>query len=294
MATDESSRNSELPIYFREEKIAMPEQQIVSKQPQFVSVTDLSSYLYCPRALYQQKVLGYPEKLNEAMVLGAIRHSFYDQANKQEENIVVSLPAGLSKESIISAYSDTYGSLISEVAISHSKSLAVFDLDAEQIAKKLQPIALAEAAERAANLYSFYSQNNMLGEELWQLLTPKILTEMKVKSETLRLKGVVDRVEVHKNTVLPIELKTGKMARDGVWPSHRIQVAAYMLLLQEKFNMAVGQAVIRYLDHQSSKVVNLNPYMELEVKETTEKVIRLLGNEAVPKQCGRENCSCAR
>ena len=194
MATDESSRNSELPIYFQEEKIAMPEQQIVSKQPQFVSVTDLSSYLYCPRALYQQKVLGYPEKLNEAMVLGSIRHSFYDQANKQEENIVVSLPAGLSKESIISAYSDTYGSLISEVAISHSKSLAVFDLDAEQIAKKLQPIALAESAERAANLYSFYSQNNVLGEELWQLLTPKILTEMKVKSETLRLKGVVHRV----------------------------------------------------------------------------------------------------
>ncbi|MBI2141250.1 Dna2/Cas4 domain-containing protein [Candidatus Woesearchaeota archaeon] len=262
--------------------------------PPMVSVTDLSSFMYCPRALYQKKVLGYEEKLNPAMVLGAIRHNFYDLANKYEERIVVHLPAEFSTEKINAAYSETYQNLLRAVVMNRSKSLEMFGLEPSSIISELRPIAVAEAAERAGNVHSFAAMRNIFGEELWQQLIPKIVTEMKVKSAMLRLKGVVDKVEIYGTTALPIELKTGKMPSDGVWPQHRVQVAAYMMLLQEKFNTTVGKAIIRYLDHNSSRTVVLNPYMELEIKELTEKVIRLLQGSAMPKQCGRENCSCTR
>lgn len=270
-----------------EEAIADPE-----KPAPLVSVTDLSSFLYCPRALYQRKVLGYEEKLNQHMILGAIRHNFYDMANKHEESIVLRLPVQASKDEITAIYSETYQNLLKVAVKNRGKSLQLFNLAPDVVIPELLPIGASEAAERAENIHGFSIQHNVSGEELWQLLTPKILTEVGVRSQLLRLKGVVDRVEVYKNSVLPVELKTGKMAQDGVWPSHRVQVAAYMMLLQEKFRKPVGKAVIRYLDHNSSKTIMLNPYMELEVKELTEKVIRLLQSEPIPKPCGRESCSC--
>ena len=262
--------------------------------PAMISVTDLTSYMYCPRLLYQQKVLGYEEKLNTAMILGAIRHNFYDLANKHEERIVVHLPAEFSTEKINAAYSETYQNLLRATVMNRSNSLEMFGLEPAGVISELRPIAIAEAAERAGNVHRFAALHNIFGEELWQQLIPKILTEMKVKSPLLRLKGVVDKVEIYNNTVLPIELKTGKMPNDGVWPQHRVQVSAYMMLLQEKFNTSVNKAIIRYLDHNISKTVALNPYMELEVKELTENVIRLLESGVIPKQCGRERCGCGR
>jgi CRISPR/Cas system-associated exonuclease Cas4 (RecB family) len=259
-----------------------------------ISVTHLTSYMYCPRLLYRQKVLGYEEKPSEAMILGAIRHNFYDLANKHEEKIVVHLPAEVPREGMVTAYSEMYQNLLRAVVMNHANSLAIFELEPEQLLPQLQPIAIAEANERAGNVYRFATQHGIFGEELWHQLVPKILTELKVKSKALQLKGVVDKVEIYGDSVLPIELKTGKMANDGVWPQHRVQVAAYMMLLQEKFNTRVNSAVIRYLDHNSSRTVVLNPYMEMEVKELTEKVIRLLHNETVPKPCGRESCNCVR
>jgi len=264
----------------------------VPRAVELVSVTDLTSYLFCPRLLYQQRVLGYVEKPNAAMILGSIRHSFHDNANKGEEEIVVNLANPESFDAAAQAYSTAYKQLIEAIVESHAPQLSTFGLEPRDVLPKLQPIVLADATERAGDVSRFASQHCVSGEELWRMLLPKILTEFKVKSPALRLKGVVDRVELHDGFVLPVELKTGKMSRHGVWPSHRVQVAAYMMLLQERFNAPVNRAVIRYLDHQSSRTVSFNPYMENEVKELTEKVVKLLQSEAVPEPCGKESCSC--
>lgn len=288
MATLADAENTG-PIQIVEEAIVDSEKPLP-----VVSVTDLSSFLYCQRALYQQKVLGYEEKLNQQMILGAVRHNFYDLANKYEQSIVTHLQTGAAKEEITAAYAKTYENLLKSAVMGHAKSLALFDIQPFDILPQLQQIAISEANERAENVRQFSTLHNVFGEELWQLLTPKILTEVRVRSQMLRLKGIVDRIEIYENSVLPIELKTGKMASDGVWPSHRVQVAAYMMLLREKFNKPVGRAVIRYLDHSSTKTVMLNPYMELEVRELTEKVTRLLKSQIAPKPCGRASCSCNR
>jgi len=51
---------------------------------------------------------------------------------------------------------------------------------------------------------------------------------------TGELKGKIDRIEKFNDTAIPVELKTGKAPKGGVWESHMIQVASYMLLLEEK------------------------------------------------------------
>jgi CRISPR/Cas system-associated exonuclease Cas4 (RecB family) len=269
-------------------------QKMTEKQA-LISVTNLSSYLYCPLSLYQQKVLGYREKLNEAMIRGSIRHNFLDSANKYEENIIVHLPKSVSKEDILRSYSETYGNLLRKAVSDYRKSLAMFDLVPEEVFSQLVPVVTAESQSRAVNVFNFMTENKFFGEELWKNLSPRILTEVRVKSDSLRLKGTVDRVELYGNdVVVPVELKTGKMPRDGVWPSHRVQAVAYMMLLKELYNAEVSKAVIRYLDHGTDKAVVLNPFMELEVNELTEKVFRLFSSEIAPKPCGRTSCSCLR
>src|SRR3989338_6593857 len=56
-----------------------------------ISVSLLSSYLYCSRKLFLEKVLLLEEPPKESLVLGSIRHETYDKINKTEEGIVTSI-----------------------------------------------------------------------------------------------------------------------------------------------------------------------------------------------------------
>ena len=53
-----------------------------------ISVSMLSTYLYCPRMLFLQKVLAVEEPPKESIVLGSLRHEIYDFINKSEQKIV--------------------------------------------------------------------------------------------------------------------------------------------------------------------------------------------------------------
>jgi CRISPR-associated protein Cas4 len=256
-----------------------------------ISVTDLSSYLFCPRLFYRERVMGMV-RLNAAMAIGSVRHNFHDLANKDEEQIILRLAAPGVSDETLAAYSDAYKRFVYDAIRRNFDLLSQFDIPEDEMAQKMMPLALAEAAERAGNVSSFAQRSLLSGKELWQALSPKIFSELKVKSTALKLKGVVDRIEISEGIVLPIELKTGKMPKEGVWPSHRVQAAAYMMLLQEKYQMPVQKAIVRYLDHHVDKPVSLNEYMELEVKELTEKVIELLKSELMPEPCGRADCRC--
>ena len=55
------------------------------------SVTALATYLYCPRKLYLQQVLEFPEPPSEVLLLGSINHAMFDKINKLDESIVSSI-----------------------------------------------------------------------------------------------------------------------------------------------------------------------------------------------------------
>jgi len=50
---------------------------------------------------------------------------------------------------------------------------------------------------------------------------PILISEQRIGSDKLQLKGIVDRIEVYENGYVPVELKTGKIPKEGVWPGHR-------------------------------------------------------------------------
>lgn len=253
-----------------------------------LSVTHLSSYLYCARKLFLEKVLKVIEIPKEAVVKGTIRHETYDGINKAEEDLVKSITAENLKE-IDEIYKNQYSKILRKVIKESEKEIKEIDLKPSVIFKETWPLILKESKTRAENIKNFITIHNVFGDELWEKLTPKILSEFRVESEALGLKGIIDQIAVYGNELVPFELKTGKCPREGVWPGHKIQLAAYMMMLKEKSEKTIKEGFIAYLDHDLKRQIVLNPFVENEVKDLVKKVNCVLNSFDIPKQCSNEN-----
>ncbi len=254
-----------------------------------IPVSLLATYLYCSRKLFLEKVLLLEEPPKESIVMGSIRHETYDIINKKEEDIVTSIIERLSLESIQKLYKQNYLEILRKVIMNNRNRLNEVKINILDAYKKVSPHVIEESSIRANNIFNFIEANNVFGEELWQRLTPKIISELKVDSDELRLIGIIDQVYIHNNEYVPFELKTGKTPQDGIWPSHRIQIAAYSLLLQEKFNKPVKEGFVLYLDSKEKRHIAINPFMKHEVKELIDEIIKLLNGKELPDFCNNEN-----
>ena len=153
------------------------------------SVTDLSTYLYCPRKLYLQHVLEFQEPPSEILLLGSINHAVFDKINKMDESIVSSIDESTDIKEL---YNKTYFTLLKSIL--KEANLKEFSLKPLDVFHELWPRFQEEAELRANNVLSFVQTNNIYGKELWEKLTPKYLTEIKLYSEKLELKGIIDRL----------------------------------------------------------------------------------------------------
>lgn len=254
-----------------------------------ISVSLLSSYLYCSRKLFLEKVLLLEEPPKESIVMGSIRHETYDKINKAEEQIVISITKKATLEAIQSMYRQKYLQILRKAIANSRERLKNVNLNMLDAYRKSFPFIMEESVMRANNIFSFMEANNVYGEELWQRLTPKILSELRIESDELKLKGIIDQVHVYGSEYVPFELKTGRTPSDGVWPSHRIQIAAYSLLLQEHFNKPIKEGFVVYLDAKEKRHIAINPYMKEEVRQIVNEVIALLESRELPDFCNNEN-----
>ena len=254
-----------------------------------ISVSLLSSYLYCSRKLFLEKVLMLEEPPKESLVMGSIRHEAYDNINKKEEEIVTSIKKKIDLESIREIYKREYLKILRKSIANNKKRLNDVNMNMLDAYRKSFPFIMEESESRANNIFSFIEMNNVFGEELWEKLTPKIISELRVESDDLGLKGIIDQVHIYGNDYVPFELKTGRTPSDGVWPSHRIQIAAYSLLLQERFNKQIKEGFVFYLDTKEKRHISINPFMKEEVKNIVSEIMELLEKKELPDFCSNQN-----
>ena len=254
-----------------------------------ISVSMLSSYIYCSRKLFLQKILAVEEPPKESLVLGSLRHEIYDFINQSEERIVTSITNKIQYSELISLYKSFYSRALREKVIKYRSRIKEVNLDIVDVFKRTWPLILEEAEIRAKNIFDFVQKYNIYGKELWKKLTPKIISEQRIDSNELQLKGIIDRIEIYENSYVPIELKTGKMPKEGVWPGHRIQIAAYAMLLEEKFKTSVKEGFVRYLDAKETRQIAINPFMKEEIINLVKEVQELLKNQDVPNYCENKN-----
>lgn len=247
-----------------------------------LSVTHISSYLYCPRKLYLQEVLGLYEPPKESLVKGSIRHKVHENINLIEEELVKSIRKGVTLSDLKGKYHQKYREILLDAIKQNKEELEQFNILPQNLFKNVWPLILSESETRATTLYNFIQTHKIFGEELWEKLTPKIESELRIESEKLGLKGVIDQIEIYREGFVPVELKTGKSPKEGIWPGHKIQLIAYALLLEEKFNTEIKEGFVHYLDTKEKKHIALNQFMRIEVKELIQKVNTLLDLDKIP------------
>jgi len=164
--------------------------------------------------------------------------------------------------------------------------LKQFDIKLMDLFKQFWPAMDEEAKIRAWNVAAFATKHDIFGKELWEKLSPKILSEQHFKSEKLGLSGVIDMIEVYDNIVyVPIELKTG-MVPDGnnaMWPGHRMQLAVYLMLLEDS-GKSVSEGVLKYKGSDEKRVLMLNTLLKEEVLDLVNQVNKLIKGFDIPEK----------
>lgn len=256
-----------------------------------VSATSLASYLYCPRKLFMSKVLLVEEAPKEALVKGTIWHATYEQLHLEEKAIVCALKTA-SYLDISDAYRRAIARFFKKAIIIHRKELESFSIKMIDLFNEYWPFFEEEAKRRALNVSSFMEKTGFFGSELWDVLTPKILAERYFSSKKLNLSGIIDCIEVHQRNgqeyYVPVELKTGKSPAKGMWEGHRVQLAAYLLLLEEEGKI-VSEGILRYKGAPDDRILMMNSLLRKEIFELIILVQQILSSFEIPGYIENKN-----
>ena len=254
-----------------------------------ISVSLLSSYLYCPRKIFLERILGFYEPPKEALVIGTIKHGIFDKINKEEEKIVTNITEKIPFEELEEIYKTAFSRILRETIIENKENIKKLELHIPKIFKKTWPLIINQAKTRAANIRDFMQTHLVFGKELWEKLTPKIHSEFKIKSDTLNLSGIIDQLEIYEKGYVPIELKTGSAPKEDAWPNHKIQLAAYAMLLEEKYNTEIKEGFVHYLDINEKRHIPINIFLKDEINQLVDKVKKLLKSREIPDFCNNQN-----
>ncbi|MBN1644514.1 CRISPR-associated protein Cas4 [Candidatus Woesearchaeota archaeon] len=254
-----------------------------------ISVTTLISYLYCPRKLYLEKIKGYVEIPKDILVKGAVKHRVFDELTNVEDSIVSAISSGFDWDKILHHYSSHFSRILRRSVLKSARQIKMANLNPMSVFNEFSPFFNKEAETRAKYVFDFIQKNNVYGSELWDSLIPKIKSEYKVSSVLLDLSGKIDRIEIYKNQLIPIEIKSGRPPKEGAWENHKVQLAAYALLLEDKFGVRIKEGIINYVDSGQKVSIAINPFLKEQVKDLIKKVKVLLESKDIPDIAQNKN-----
>jgi CRISPR-associated protein Cas4 len=254
-----------------------------------IPVSSLSAYLYCPRKIFLEKVLRLAEPPKEMVAKGKIKHNVYDLINKSEEPIVASITEDSTEQDIYRSFENNYSGILKKTIIKNKSLLRMLDIEPPLIYAKIMPQLRHVARLRTSNIMDFIVRFKVYGQELWDKLTPKIKSEFKIESQSLGLSGIIDQVQVYDDILVPVELKSGSPPKDGVWPGHQIQVAAYVMMIEDVFRIELKKGYVSYIEEGINREVVMNPFLRDRVLELRDKVKRIISELKLPDKVKNEN-----
>jgi len=240
------------------------------------SVTDLSSYLYCPRKFFLEKIEGLRQPPTRPMIEGRIRHEIRERFSKVEKDIVEGIEK-VNQTLVHQAYKQVLDNIINQVFEKDSRLIFGFKIDEKELRDKIIESMDIEIDLRVKSILKT-GEKGFIGKELWKNLEPKYLSEVQLFSDKLGLKGRADRVMIEADEVIPFELKTRAIQK--VWPSDEIQLAAYTMLLEEKYEKEIPYGVLEAGNKRHR--IKIDYRLKKKVIETIEILNNLKVNPEYP------------
>jgi CRISPR-associated protein Cas4 len=162
------------------------------------------------------------------------------------------------------AYLSFLSRIIDEIFGYNREYLKRFIIPLQELRENIISGMNEEIILRASSVFDAQNRG-FLGSQIFENLEPKYFSEFKIESETLGLKGKVDRVMITKESIIPFELKTRPVER--IYESDEIQLTAYSMLLEEFFHKQVPTGIIESGNKKQEILIR---------KEMREKVISLI------------------
>ncbi len=256
-------------------------------QRRLLSVTDLSSYIFCARKFYLEKVKGLRQPPNKVMTEGLLRHKVLEEFSDQEERLVESF-GSVDKKEIVERFLKLLDLIVKKVFSQNNDTIRKFGIDPKELYDKIFEAMNQDILLRAGTIDEAI-RKGFTGKDLWENLEPKYISEMELFSEELGLKGRADRVMVSEDSIVPFELKT--RSTDKVWPSDEIQLTCYAMMLEEKYGTKVPLGILEAANKKHEVIINSEK--KKKVHELIEEVHDVLEgrNLKFPSSFGKcQNC----
>lgn len=251
---------------------------------EIINITDIVSYTFCPRKVWLKKICKIREPLTKLMLLGSLRHKILDIFNKSESAIVSSIQEKLEPANILELYKKSLQQITSEIFDRNRRMITSYKIDQFEFYQNLLKYLEKELSLRIKTILKAI-ELGFLGKELWRNLKPKYLTEFKLESVELGLRGRIDRIKFE-NEIIPYEIKS----RPGVFDSDKLQLAGYALLLEQEFGKPVNLGIIETTT--SSEQVDITKQDKDRILEIAEEIRKLMSSPALEsnfKKCN--SCS---
>lgn len=234
----------------------------------YVRVSEVASYYLCPRLTYFER-RRVPE-LTDAEVRAGVFKS-------------VSLGLGPVASSL------QPGAVLDEVIhLACSDALLVYGLAHEQAILK----AGQEAKGRTNDILSgLLSEKERTGEQnLVRLLSP-VSVSVTVYSDKLRMSGTIDKVVYNGSVPEPVIISASLPPHEGIYASDRARLAAYAMLLSEKYDTACPVGVVEYVPGWCMRRAEVRHEDKRKALYARNRVLEFMGGrmpDAVRgKWCGR-------
>jgi CRISPR-associated exonuclease Cas4 len=190
----------------------------------YVNVSEVAAYYLCPRLAYFGR--RHAHRLTDAEVRAGVFKS-------------ISLGLG----PVISS-ADPGAELEEAIRLACSDAFLVYGPHFEQAIAE----AGREARERKADMLAgLLKEKERLGEEtLTHTLSPGSISLM-VYSDKLHMAGNVDKIFFSGSVPVPIVVSASLPPTEGIYASDRVKLAAYAMLLAEKYDTECSSGAVEYV-----------------------------------------------
>ncbi len=245
-----------------------------------LNVTDLSAYMFCPRKFYIERIKGLRKPPTRPMIEGSIRHKILEEFSNKEKQLVNSLGEQsqtneITKQQVIEFYNEKLNELISRIFQKNDRMIYRFKIQPLELKNKIKTAMNNEILLRAQSIINTI-EKGFSGDELWPNLNPKYLSELRLTSSQLGLKGKIDRVMLNIQNgkiqeIIPYELKT--RTSDKIWPSDEIQLTAYGMLLEDNYDRNILFGILEAGNQKHEMAINQEK--KDKVQETIKEIREL-------------------
>ena len=254
--------------------------------PTLVSVSDISSYLFCPRKVFYRLVHGKREPQNEGALKGNIVHNAIKHAIQDEAKLLQSI-----QKPQVADYQESFQNKLKATVSSNQEGLKAFGADDKKILFELTPMINMVAQKRFENI-SALTESGLKGDEILKCVEPKLISEMYMQSPALGLKGRIDCTELWKDKIVPVDFKTSNLFGSAT-KGDVLQVTGYIMLLKDNYGKAanVPYGTLRYVRDGREFIVERKEENVFEVNKITDAIRSMVATKQEPEKCKNAYCT---